>query len=484
MIDIFGKYRGYLVVLGCFLVHISIGALYSDGNFGPYLVSYLRSKGVDVSSSYVVWIQAVQSASEGIMMYPAGLLERRYGFRILALIGCFLMSASTAVSYWTCSSLAGVTVTFGVIYGIGTGIVYITALTGGMKWFPEHRGLVNGIIVAGFGLGASVVDPIQTAYVNPDDVSPNDEGYFVDENLLSRIPTCFFVMAGLYAGLQIIGCLLMAPAPETESDKENEKEEVVENIEENNDGPPEGAPPKVVVRHKEFYFLWLTVFFNGMIVTFYTSMYKVFGQTFIDGDHYFALVGTFTSIANALARLSWGSIVDRITYRTSMIVMSGSVALWLYTMPITKHGGKPMYTIWTLLMYLSMAGTYAMCPTACSRTFGPKHMTVNYALVLTNNLVCPIITAAITDPLLNSLGYDGMFLFLGGIMCLTLIITFFFNERIFGKSVEEYNAKLKARNESQLSTNIKDNVSIKSDFSQSEVSCIEKSGDIPHPHES
>lgn len=35
------------------------------------------------------------------------------------------------------------------------------------QWFPDHKGVVNGIIVAGFGGGAFIFDQVQTAFINP-----------------------------------------------------------------------------------------------------------------------------------------------------------------------------------------------------------------------------------------------------------------------------------------------------------------------------
>ena len=39
-----------------------------------------------------------------------------------------------------------------------------------LQWFPTRRGLVGSIISAGNGYGAVVWIPLQTLYVNPDNV--------------------------------------------------------------------------------------------------------------------------------------------------------------------------------------------------------------------------------------------------------------------------------------------------------------------------
>jgi len=38
----------------------------------------------------------------------------------------------------------------------------------GWLWFPDKPGLISGIIIGGFGLGALIFGPLATAIVNPD----------------------------------------------------------------------------------------------------------------------------------------------------------------------------------------------------------------------------------------------------------------------------------------------------------------------------
>ena len=41
------------------------------------------------------------------------------------------------------------------------------------QWIPEHKGRVTGIVMIGFGGGSLIFDQIQTAYINPANLSPN-----------------------------------------------------------------------------------------------------------------------------------------------------------------------------------------------------------------------------------------------------------------------------------------------------------------------
>jgi len=36
-----------------------------------------------------------------------------------------------------------------------------------LQWFPQHKGVASGLIVAGTGVGAFIFDQVQIAYLNP-----------------------------------------------------------------------------------------------------------------------------------------------------------------------------------------------------------------------------------------------------------------------------------------------------------------------------
>ena len=41
-----------------------------------------------------------------------------------------------------------------------------------MAWFPNKAGLMSGVAIAGYGFGAVVWNPLETLYVNPNNISP------------------------------------------------------------------------------------------------------------------------------------------------------------------------------------------------------------------------------------------------------------------------------------------------------------------------
>lgn len=161
-------------------------------------------------------------------MFFGGLLERKVGPRITTLIGCaimtsgvFLSSAAIRISFWL------LLLTYGVLFGLGVGIAYVGPIACAMRWMPRWKGAMAGLVLAGFGLGALIFDPIQTVFINPSNIDPpstkDTDDYFTDGNLLDRVPTVFLILGSIYVILQVVGSLMIVDPPEdTDDQDENE----------------------------------------------------------------------------------------------------------------------------------------------------------------------------------------------------------------------------------------------------------------------
>jgi len=46
--------------------------------------------------------------------------------------------------------------TYGVLGGAGIGFAYVCPIAASVKWFPDKKGMITGLAVAGFGFGATI----------------------------------------------------------------------------------------------------------------------------------------------------------------------------------------------------------------------------------------------------------------------------------------------------------------------------------------
>ena len=100
-------------------------------------------------------------------------------------------------------SVVATAITYGTMFGLGTALAYTPPLGVAMRWFPKSKGLVNGIIVGGFGLGAFIFNQIQTAYLNPTNKDLDDGQYFSDDKILDRVPSVFLMLGSIYTIVQV-----------------------------------------------------------------------------------------------------------------------------------------------------------------------------------------------------------------------------------------------------------------------------------------
>ena len=209
--------RAVLVISGGFLVHLSIGTIYTFGNIAPYMVSYIRNQShpASLKQEATTWIFACALIGQGTTMFIGGWMVRKIGPRLTTLIGGWTMSLGVGLSYFTIKiSFFLLLLTYGLLFGIGVGVAYIGPLTSAMMWMPKRKGFANGVVVAGFGLGSLIFNAVQTSFVNPHNKVINGDEYFTDPDLLHRVPSMFLLLGGIYAVMQLIGSLLITNPPE------------------------------------------------------------------------------------------------------------------------------------------------------------------------------------------------------------------------------------------------------------------------------
>ena len=91
-----------------------------------------------------------------------GLLADRFGPRLVASAGMLCIAASLLAGSQA-TSMAGVTLFYGVGLGVGIALVYTPSIGCVQPWFTRRRGLAAGMASAGIGAGTLVV-PLLTAW--------------------------------------------------------------------------------------------------------------------------------------------------------------------------------------------------------------------------------------------------------------------------------------------------------------------------------
>jgi MFS transporter, OFA family, oxalate/formate antiporter len=147
------------------------------------------------SNSAVAWAFSTNILFLGLAAAWGGINMPKYGPTKLAMIGTIMYGGGFMLGAlaFSIQSLPLLIVGFGVIGGSGIGLGYVTPVVSASKWFPDKQGLVTGMVVMGFGLGALIMSKLIAPVVIK----------MVDGNLVST-----FLYIGII--LLVLGFLLLS----------------------------------------------------------------------------------------------------------------------------------------------------------------------------------------------------------------------------------------------------------------------------------
>jgi len=87
------------------------------------------------------------------MVFVGPHVVKRLGDRLHHLIIGLYMAGTVYLSSYV-ENFYEFSLTYGALYGLGGGLIFMSAFNVGYKYYPYKRGLISGIIASGFGLGS------------------------------------------------------------------------------------------------------------------------------------------------------------------------------------------------------------------------------------------------------------------------------------------------------------------------------------------
>ena len=149
------------ILLAGFCINLCLGILYAWGVFNKALVTDMGWTASQASQPY-----AIATITFSLCLLVAGILQDRMGPRLILIFGTILVGLGMISSSFV-DTVFMLNITFGVITGAGIGFGYACLAPSAMKWFhPSKKGMVNGLIAAGFGLAAIYLAPLTSALID------------------------------------------------------------------------------------------------------------------------------------------------------------------------------------------------------------------------------------------------------------------------------------------------------------------------------
>jgi OFA family oxalate/formate antiporter-like MFS transporter len=282
-----------------------------------------------------------------------GWLVERFGPRWLIAAGGALTGLSWVLAAQV-SSLWMLYATYGLLGGLGTGIVYIGVVGQMVGWFPDRRGFAAGMVAAGYGMGAIV-----TTFPITDSLATS--GY---QATLVKFGVIFGVV-GVIAALGLKAPPAMAAVMASTS------------------GTARDVPTGEMLRNPIFYLMFAMMTMMSTTGLMVTSQIGTFAADFgitkvmVWGFAALPLALTIDRFCNGLTRPFFGWVSDRIGRENTMCLafaLEGvAMAVWLMTI-----SNPVAFVLLSGIVFFGWGEIFSLFPSTLTDTFGAKFATKNY----------------------------------------------------------------------------------------------------------
>ena len=368
----------WLVVVGAILIQLALGAIYAWSVFTARLTDTAGTYAF--TASQTAWVFSAGLATFATVMVLAGRILPRVGPRPLTIAGGLLLGGGYVLGGLFGDSFWIQFLSIGIVGGAGIGLAYVVPIAVCVKWFPDKKGLITGLAVAGFGFGATIWVKLAGSWF----------GGLLNTTSVFGLPgvqSVFVIYGFVLAALILLGSMVMVNPPVDYSPSG-----WTPPVTENNDH--EGAVEfraRDMLRTPQFYMLWSVFMFASIAGLMVIYCIKLFGIDALE-HHGVAGAGAITGTAmawyaifNGVGRIAWGSVSDRIGRKTTIMLMAVLQGL---TMLLTYHvfisfGLVYGFIIAAALIGFNYGGSFALFPAITADYFGNKNVGSNYGWMFT-----------------------------------------------------------------------------------------------------
>jgi MFS transporter, OFA family, oxalate/formate antiporter len=286
-----------------------------------------------------------------------GYLIETFGPKLLLAVGAIMTGLSWVLAS-SADTLLSVYITYGLLGGIGTGIIYVGIIGLMVAWFPDKRGLAAGVVAAGYGMGA-----VLSTF--PVTISIAKLGY--QPTLLH-----FGLIFGAIAFLAALG--MKRPPDDWMADYIARTKKT--------EGRSSGQMLKTPVFWLMFAMMTMMSTSGLMVISQMASFSKDFGITgaTVFGMSALPLALTLDRFTNGLTRPFFGWVSDRIGRERTMFIAFGLEALAM-TLWLLARDNTLLFVVFSGLVFFGWGEIFSLFPSTLTDTFGERHATTNYGFL-------------------------------------------------------------------------------------------------------
>lgn len=346
----------WMIALAAVVMQICLGAAYGWSVFVKPLQSAHHWTLTQVSLTFTIAIALL-----GVGTIIGGLWQDRVGPRRVAAVAGVIYGIGYILAGFAAraGSLGGMYFAYGVLGGLGMGMAYITPVATLVKWFPDRRGLMTGVAVAGYGAGALIFSPIAARFIQMLGVAATFWIFGVVYLVLVVASAQFYQNPP--AGWQLAGWVPTGTVEKAATTVDFAVSEAM--------------------RRWQFWLLWAMLFLNVSAGIMVISQASPLAQQLANITPLAAagMVGLI-SIFNGAGRVFWAWVSDHIG-RANVFFLLYAIQAVVFFMLTRTHTLTPL-SIEFAIIGLCYGGGFGTMPSFTADFFGPKYMGGIYGWIL------------------------------------------------------------------------------------------------------
>lgn len=394
------KKKRWFVLAASLLINLCIGSGYA---WSVYAGPLSKTFGWTAAATALTF--TIANAISPVCMITGGKIQDMFGPKWVIFAGGILFGGGIILSGFT-TSLTWIYLSYGILTGLGMGLVYSCTIANTVKFFPDKRGLVAGLATGGYGFGPVLLAPIS-------------------QNLITAygVLNTFKILGAVYLVVLLVGSQFIKTAPAGYR--------------------PEGWEPPAITatsaitgRDKTwsqmladplFYILLLMLTIGATSGLMIISQASPIAQEIVGVDaEKAALAVSLVAIANMTGRITWGAVSDKIGRYNALPIMYLILALAMFALTTVAEGQFTMFLVFTMLVGFCFGGFMGVFPALTADCFGAKNNGVNYGFMFSGfalgGYIGPIMAATIKSG--NNGDYAKAFVIAAAMSAVGIIFTY------------------------------------------------------------
>ena len=310
-----------------------------------------------------------------------GWLVEKFGPKLLVAAGAALTGLGWVLSAQA-TSLTMLYFTYGVLCGVGTGIVYIGIVGLMARWFPDRRGFAIGMVAAGYGMGA-----LLTTF--PIDTMMKASGHASTLTFFGVVLGAIGVAAALGLRTPTSADVLPPPAVLVAQGKD--------------------ATPMEMLKTPVFWlmFAMMTMMSTGglMVTSNFANFAREFGvaDIMLFGMAALPLALTVDRLLNGFTRPFFGWVSDRIGRENTMGVAFLLEAVAILLLLLFRDNALA-FVVLSGFVFFGWGEIFSLFPSTLTDTFGTKQATTNYGFLYMSQGIGSVLGGPVAAAIHDSAG--------------------------------------------------------------------------------